>query len=451
MGPRPAPHPRAGLRRRRRARRGRPAGARSPAPPTRTATTSCATSTSCGCASPTGSSGPRCSATRRTPTASPAPCAAVEDRVPYLRDLGVTYLHLMPLLTPRSGPNDGGYAVQDYRSVRPDLGDVDDLRAPRHDAARRGHQPVPGPRAQPRRARARLGGRGARGRRRPPRLLPRLRRPRAARRLRGDAAGGLPRLRARQLHLGRGARRLGLDDVQRLPVGRQLVEPRGAVRVRRDHPGAGQPGGGGLPARRHRVHLEAPRHGEPERARGARAHPRAPHGRPHRGPRRALQGRGDRGSRRPAGLPRRRRPRGSGQRPRLPQRADGPGLVDARVRRRAPRRPRAAAGAAAAVDHGVDDLRAVPRRHRMGDRRRGRPRRRHRPVRAPPLPVRLVLRGAPRLVGTGAGLPAERGDGRPADLRLAGLARRARGGGPAGDRPGSCWRTRSCSASAVCR
>jgi amylosucrase len=53
----------------------------------------------------------------------------VEDRVPYLRDLGVTYLHLMPLLTPRPGANDGGYAVMDYRSVRPDLGDVDDLRA----------------------------------------------------------------------------------------------------------------------------------------------------------------------------------------------------------------------------------------------------------------------------------------------------------------------------------
>ncbi len=53
----------------------------------------------------------------------------VEDRVPYLRDLGVTYLHLMPLLTPRPAPNDGGYAVMDYRSVRPDLGDTDDLRA----------------------------------------------------------------------------------------------------------------------------------------------------------------------------------------------------------------------------------------------------------------------------------------------------------------------------------
>lgn len=53
----------------------------------------------------------------------------VGERAAYLRDLGVGYLHLMPLLTPRPAPNDGGYAVMDYRSVRPDLGDVDDLRA----------------------------------------------------------------------------------------------------------------------------------------------------------------------------------------------------------------------------------------------------------------------------------------------------------------------------------
>lgn len=53
----------------------------------------------------------------------------VGERTAYLRDLGVGYLHLMPLLTPRPAPNDGGYAVMDYRSLRPDLGDVDDLRA----------------------------------------------------------------------------------------------------------------------------------------------------------------------------------------------------------------------------------------------------------------------------------------------------------------------------------
>ena len=45
----------------------------------------------------------------------------------YLRELGVTYLHLMPLLTPRPGDSDGGYAVADYRTVRPDLGTMEDL------------------------------------------------------------------------------------------------------------------------------------------------------------------------------------------------------------------------------------------------------------------------------------------------------------------------------------
>ena len=52
----------------------------------------------------------------------------LERRLDHLEDLGVTYLHLMPLLQPRAGDNDGGYAVQDYRAMRPDLGTVDDLR-----------------------------------------------------------------------------------------------------------------------------------------------------------------------------------------------------------------------------------------------------------------------------------------------------------------------------------
>ena len=53
----------------------------------------------------------------------------VRTRVPYLAELGVTYLHLLPLLKPRPGPNDGGYAVMDYRQVREDLGTMDDLAA----------------------------------------------------------------------------------------------------------------------------------------------------------------------------------------------------------------------------------------------------------------------------------------------------------------------------------
>ena len=49
------------------------------------------------------------------------------EHIAYLQDLGVTYLHLMPLLQTRSGPNDGGYAVSDYDEVRSDLGTMDDL------------------------------------------------------------------------------------------------------------------------------------------------------------------------------------------------------------------------------------------------------------------------------------------------------------------------------------
>jgi amylosucrase len=53
--------------------------------------------------------------------------AGVGKRIDYLRELGVSYLHLMPLLQPRDGADDGGYAVADYRRVRPDLGTVADL------------------------------------------------------------------------------------------------------------------------------------------------------------------------------------------------------------------------------------------------------------------------------------------------------------------------------------
>ncbi len=54
--------------------------------------------------------------------------AGVRARLPYLRELGVTYLHLMPLLRARPAPNDGGYAVVDYGAVEPSLGSLDDLR-----------------------------------------------------------------------------------------------------------------------------------------------------------------------------------------------------------------------------------------------------------------------------------------------------------------------------------
>jgi amylosucrase len=53
----------------------------------------------------------------------------VRRRLPYLRELGVSYLHLMPLLAARPAPNDGGYAVVDFGAVEPALGTMADLRA----------------------------------------------------------------------------------------------------------------------------------------------------------------------------------------------------------------------------------------------------------------------------------------------------------------------------------
>jgi amylosucrase len=51
----------------------------------------------------------------------------VAEKVSYLQELGITYLHLMPLLQTRPEPNDGGYAVADYRQVDERLGTMEDL------------------------------------------------------------------------------------------------------------------------------------------------------------------------------------------------------------------------------------------------------------------------------------------------------------------------------------
>jgi amylosucrase len=50
-----------------------------------------------------------------------------QPHLDYLAELGVSYLHLMPLLRPREGENDGGYAVADYGAVDPRLGSMTDL------------------------------------------------------------------------------------------------------------------------------------------------------------------------------------------------------------------------------------------------------------------------------------------------------------------------------------
>lgn len=51
----------------------------------------------------------------------------LRERVPYLTELGINYLHLMPLFRTPTGDDDGGYAVSSYREVDPDLGTMEQL------------------------------------------------------------------------------------------------------------------------------------------------------------------------------------------------------------------------------------------------------------------------------------------------------------------------------------
>jgi amylosucrase len=53
----------------------------------------------------------------------------VRARIPYFRELGLTYLHLMPLFAAPAENSDGGYAVSSYREVNPALGDMAQLQS----------------------------------------------------------------------------------------------------------------------------------------------------------------------------------------------------------------------------------------------------------------------------------------------------------------------------------
>jgi len=53
--------------------------------------------------------------------------AGLRERIPYLSELGINYLHLMPLFEVPEGDSDGGYAVSSYREVRPEMGTMEEL------------------------------------------------------------------------------------------------------------------------------------------------------------------------------------------------------------------------------------------------------------------------------------------------------------------------------------
>jgi amylosucrase len=52
---------------------------------------------------------------------------SLPGKLPYLKDLGVNLLHLMPLFQSPEGESDGGYAVSDFRQVDARFGTLDDL------------------------------------------------------------------------------------------------------------------------------------------------------------------------------------------------------------------------------------------------------------------------------------------------------------------------------------
>jgi amylosucrase len=52
----------------------------------------------------------------------------IKAKIPYFQELGLTYLHLMPLFLRPKPLSDGGYAVSSYREVEPELGTIEQLR-----------------------------------------------------------------------------------------------------------------------------------------------------------------------------------------------------------------------------------------------------------------------------------------------------------------------------------
>ncbi|MET0012410.1 MAG: alpha-amylase family glycosyl hydrolase [Sedimenticola sp.] len=52
----------------------------------------------------------------------------VTARIPYLQELGVNMIHVMPIMVCPKGKSDGGYAVSDFRNIDPRMGRIDDVR-----------------------------------------------------------------------------------------------------------------------------------------------------------------------------------------------------------------------------------------------------------------------------------------------------------------------------------
>ena len=242
---------------------------------------------------------------------------------------------------------------------------MDDLRALADRPARGRDGAVRRPRAQPHRGRARVGARAAG-------LLPHVRGPRRSptpTSARCPRSSPTPRPGAsrwssdsRWVWTTFNAYQWDLDYTNPDVFVAMASAMLGARRGRRRRPAPG----------RRAVPVEAAGHQLPEPARGPRAAAGLPRGDADRRARGGLQGRGDRRPARPRPLPRDRPARGQGVRPRLPQRAHGAAVERAGVGPRGADDEHAAGDAAGPARRRLADLRALPRRHRLGDHARGR-------------------------------------------------------------------------------
>ena len=64
--------------------------------------------------------------------------SGVRKHLDYLRETGINYLHLMPILESPEGRSDGGYAVSDFCAVDPKLGTMKDLEGLADDCRKNG-------------------------------------------------------------------------------------------------------------------------------------------------------------------------------------------------------------------------------------------------------------------------------------------------------------------------
>lgn len=53
--------------------------------------------------------------------------SGLRQKLPYLEELGINLVHIMPILDCPATENDGGYAVSDYRKINPQVGSNEDL------------------------------------------------------------------------------------------------------------------------------------------------------------------------------------------------------------------------------------------------------------------------------------------------------------------------------------